>query len=598
MLLYRKQERIAGTRGQLDEIYALAGRIKTDHHESARDLLMAFGEFESGVLDSLMPERDSFDERTMLMRECALTTGHLLFASWEGRRDDLLRYRESFLKRIEKVYRAGLPEKIVMRASEGYAYYGIYPECYMEAAKKFWFDKRPEKAVCLGLRSIGASLSAAVSAVLEGLGTEVISFAVRPRGEPFQREFRIGERLERTLLSGAGSYFLIVDEGPGLSGSTMCSVAAGLSGLGAADGKIVFFPSWKTDGKNFLSQRARTVWQRHPKYCEFFEDTWLKSGKLQRSFPSSGLADISTGNWRRLFYGREDLYPAAHPLHERRKYICADGINSADVLRVDKDRLGPVFFIKFEGLGRYGKPVMQKAEMLAEAGFSPAPRGMTNGFAIYEFLNGKPLAPGKPGKALLDRICEYLLFTEMKFEAGGRPSFDDIIAMMAENIRESLGPEWKGAEEKYEFFRGLYEEGRPVRVDGRMIPHEWLLTGRGYMKTDSLDHHSDQFFPRCQDIAWDLAGAVVEFGMDEECKQYLLERYSRLSGDGSVQARFPFYMAFYLSFRAGYARLSSDELGPVAEGRRFLLLAGRYKSLLGAEIRKSGFPGARRPVAS
>ncbi len=48
-----------------------------------------------------------------------------------------------------------------------------------------------------------------------------------------------------------------------------------------------------------------------------------------------------------------------------------------------------------------------------------------------------------------------------------------------------------------------------------MLPHEWLLTATGYMKTDALDHHDDHFLPGCQNIAWDVACASVEFELDD-----------------------------------------------------------------------------------
>ena len=55
------------------------------------------------------------------------------------------------------------------------------------------------------------------------------------------------------------------------------------------------------------------------------------------------------------------------------------------------------------------------------------------------------------------------------------------------------------------------QEGVVVAIDGRMLPHEWLETRMAIVKADALDHHDDHFFPGCQDIAWDIAGASVEW---------------------------------------------------------------------------------------
>ena len=70
---------------------------------------------------------------------------------------------------------------------EGYAYYALYPETYVAAAEQFIRGRRPGTAVCVGLRSIGTSLSAAVAAGLEAAGWRVLALTLRPRGHPFQR---------------------------------------------------------------------------------------------------------------------------------------------------------------------------------------------------------------------------------------------------------------------------------------------------------------------------------------------------------------------------------------------------------------------------
>jgi hypothetical protein len=72
-----------------------------------------------------------------------------------------------------------------------------------------------------------------------------------------------------------------------------------------------------------------------------------------------------------------------------------------------------------------------------------------------------------------------------------------------------------------------------VELDGRMLPHEWLITEAGYKKTDALDHHDDHFFPGAQDIAWDLAGAAVEFRMSPDA---LVDRYLREQRDPTLGA--------------------------------------------------------------
>jgi hypothetical protein len=130
----------------------------------------------------------------------------------------------------------------------------------------------------------------------------------------------------------------------------------------------------------------------------------------------------------------------------------------------------------------------------------------------------------------------------------------------------------------------------PVALDGRMQAHEWIHTGMGYIKTDAFDHHDDHFFPGCQDIAWDVAGAAIELGLDGGAKCFLLERYRSLSGDRTVTARLPHYTLAYLAFRLGYCRLAASVLGEVPDGLRFTNAANGYADLLRRELSRS--PGA------
>jgi hypothetical protein len=120
------------------------------------------------------------------------------------------------------------------------------------------------------------------------------------------------------------------------------------------------------------------------------------------------------------------------------------------------------------------------------------------------------------------------------------------------------------------------QEGTVVAIDGRMLPHEWLETQRGIIKADSLEHHDDHFFPGCQDIAWDIAGAAVEWGVSLEA---LADRYLRLTTDSTLRKRLPFYRTAYRAYRYGYCQMAIDSLGDSPDGERFRTLRSRYADL-------------------
>jgi hypothetical protein len=106
------------------------------------------------------------------------------------------------------------------------------------------------------------------------------------------------------------------------------------------------------------------------------------------------------------------------------------------------------------------------------------------------------------------------------------------------------------------------------------------------MKVDALDHHADDFFPGCRDIAWDVAGAVVELGLDGDAETALLERYRQRSRDTTIAARLPFYTAAYLAYRLGYATLAAHSLGSAPDGARFSKAVRRYRRLLAARAER------------
>src|SRR5439155_1648104 len=110
-----------------------------------------------------------------------------------------------------------------VKVPEGFAFYALFPEQYCASFVKWIADHCsacPKRAVVAGIRSIGTTLSALGSAALTALGWEAGRITIRPTGHPFQRRVEMKPAdLSRT------SSALIVDEGPGLSGSSMVAVA-------------------------------------------------------------------------------------------------------------------------------------------------------------------------------------------------------------------------------------------------------------------------------------------------------------------------------------------------------------------------------------
>jgi hypothetical protein len=471
MIVYREQRKRVSTADVLRRV----GEAQGFERE------MEFGEFHAGVADAFSPDCD---------------------------RD---------------IRNAELPAEIEVSVPEGFAYYALDPELYRRAARRFVAEARPERVALIGIRSIGTTLAAVVAREVPNPRI----WTVRPRGHPFDRQVRVDYDVARAWLAWGG-HFAIVDEGPGLSGSSFASVAEFLSGLGIRDEKIVFLPAWAPDGTAFVNEKARQRWARHRKYWTPFEDLHLFDDALE----------LSGGKWRRM----RGVWPAVQPQHERRKFLREGRLH------------------KFAGYGRYGRAKLERAARLA--GWIPRVLGLENGFLVQEWVEGRSV---RPTQTFVEHAAKYLAHVAREFPAGGAADVESLARMVEHNA----GRAWPDP----------LPQAPAVILDGRMLRHEWLETADGYVKTDALDHGDDHFYPGPQDIAWDLAAFGVEFGGEER----LLECYARVSGDRDAAARVPFYRAAYLAFRVGYCELAAQALGDTPDGARFRRERERYESGIRSE---------------
>lgn len=480
--------------------------------------LILFGQLESGVVDELSQNTDSSGPLTAALRRIAI----------ERTYDDVS---------IDE-----LPDEINIRLPEGYAFYSLYPENYARAALRFYADHSPDACVVVGIRSIGTSLSAVVASALQQHGCHVWSFTVRPQGHPFERELGISSWLRAEIVTHAsrGEYFLVVDEGPGLSGSSFTAVAETLSSCGVPDNRIVFFPSHDPDPSAFRSQRARVRWPCHSRYVELFRE---------EDHVPAGAQDVSGGQWRRLLFRAESEWPAVQPQHERRKYLSGRE------------------HWKFAGIANIGSARLERAHVLRK--FTPAVLQFSDGFLVSEFVDGRPLTNADTCDALLDTMARYLAEIRSTFVTERPVAYSALVEM----IRINTGVECP-------HHNNVVEEGTIVCVDGRMLPHEWIWAGNRFIKTDAVDHHDDHFFPGCQDIAWDLAGAILEFDMTERDAEHLIAKYLQLRTDSTLRQRMPFYKLAYLAYRIGYVSMAEESLAGTEDGQRFALLRARYTMAL------------------
>ncbi|HEV7523277.1 MAG TPA: hypothetical protein VGP89_19400, partial [Candidatus Angelobacter sp.] len=216
----------------------------------------------------------------------------------------------------------------------------------------------------------------------------------------------------------------------------------------------------------------------------------------------------------------------------------------------------------------YGDVVSERERKVAAAGFGPMPRAESDGFVSYQWIEGRPLSASDLCSDILVRLAEYCAFRLRAF-AAELVELNSLQKMADHNLRE-LGLD-------YTIDLCLKH---PVIADGKMQPHEWLLSTEGkLLKTDSGSHGDDHFFPGPTDIAWDLAGAIVEWQMNDEQIEEFIETYHRASGD-DARARIDDFIRAYAVFRAAYCLMAANAMSGSDEQPRLRRAANGYRAVL------------------
>ena len=441
-------------------------------------------------------------------------------------------------------------EQLSLATPEGFAYYALHPLAYADVLDRVCGPGAP--LLVVGIRSIGTTLSAVMAAAARRQGRMIDRLTVRPQGHPYNRsaEFSAQQLAAIDQYASCGATFAVVDEGPGLSGSSFLAVAEGLERAGAPREKIVLVSSHSPNVDALCTGDAARRWRRFR--CV------AVSGEARR--PAKAIDFIGGGKWRDRAFTSEPDWPAIWTSFERLKYVSSN---------VDKEGDEPRLY-KFAGLGHYGEDVYERELKLASAGFGPMPRQESDGFVSYPWVSpqeGRSLSARDISPDVLARMAEYCAFRLRTFRV---PLAElNALQQMAEHNLRELGLD-SAAELRLK---------HPVIADGSMQPHEWLMTQEGrLLKTDSGSHGDDHFFPGPTDIAWDLAGAIVEWRMNEQQARDFVDRYRCASGD-EPSARMNGFIRAYAVFRAAYCLMAANAMPGSDEEARLRDAAEKYKEM-------------------
>jgi len=561
MLVYGDRRERADTSERLDAIDRELRQIEIlpsggERHARLRNALIEAGRLLQGVADAefAVAGLDGRSAACDAIGDLLLLIAQALCRSWDNGFSGELS--------LPPVPRGlGMPSAVELKVPEGYSFYAVYPEAYAQAARSLDL-RRPARVI--GIRSIGTSLAAMTAAAIGAPRP----LTVRPFGPPYERRIALSDELAQHLLDDRDADFLIVDEGPGQSGSSFGGVADWLEANGVAGDRIIFLPSHEGRPGPQASERHRQRWSRARSIVADFSGqipALLEAGINFERPP----VDISGGQWRQRVFGREEDWPAVVPAWEPRKYL----------LHVD----GLVRLYKFAGLGDVGRRKLERARKLRSFDLVPQPVRLAHGFLVEEWLEeAEPLPSGtKP----LTEVARYIGMRARLLPAradAGAP-LDTLFEMAVRNIGLALGEaavapldEWR------ERIPALERRVFRCETDSRLDRHEWLCMPDGrLLKSDAVDHCEAHDLIGCQDVAWDVGGASVEFDLDPSETAYVAAEVGRYAGHVADPELLEFLTLAYLGFRVGQTVVGAElESTCAADRRRLTARQAAYEARL------------------
>ena len=278
---------------------------------------------------------------------------------------------------------------------------------------------------------------------------------------------------------------------------------------------------------------------------------------------------VGAGQWRRKLLPEDAMWPACWPQMERVKFLSRDGTR----------------LYKFEGLGAMGEAVQQRSRLVDHAGFGCSVSDAGDGLSCYALAKATPMTAEDVDPIVLNRMAHYCAFRASEF------GVDGVAESLAEMLRFNISREF---EIELNLNLDVLQPSRLLVVDGRMQPHEWLRTEDGILlKTDASTHGDDHFFPGPTDIAWDLAGAAVEWNLHPNALEFLLACFARLSGN-DLRRTLPAFMLAYSVFRLAWCKMAMTTSMASSEQLRLRTAYRRYRNVT---VRQMSQLGMRVPAA-
>ncbi len=506
-------------------------------------LLLQAGELECGLCD--------VPEAVVDWQPAARLTDIVAQAAvaFDGSCCDQQRLASAALPIVDQIRYSG---EVSVGVPEGFAYYALHPLDYADLVDRVKLSA--PSALVVGVRSIGTTLSAVVAAKLRLSGIATTRLTVRPTGHPYDRQsqFDSTQRNEIATALAANTEFLICDEGPGRSGSSLISVAEALEREGVPPSRIAILCSHDPNVDALCAPDAARRWRRYR----------VIAAGMTRRLPAEATEYLSSSEWRRRLTPDGAPWPAAWRQMDRLRYGSSNGRT----------------LLTFEGHGSYGAAVRARNAALARAGFGLSYLGQEAGFGRQIVEKGRSAGPADMPPELLSHMAKLCAWRATEF-AVNPVDASELETMARVNFEREFGVALEGL---------VLAVERPAVCDSRMMPCEWLLTGDGrWLKLNAAIHGDDHFFPGPCDIAWDLAGIVVEWKLSAAARTLLLEEYQEATGDDAAGRLWDYELA-YATFRMAWSSMAAASIGAGEEADRLLGDYQKYRRWLLTHRREAG----------
>jgi hypothetical protein len=535
-------------------------------HEALIALLVEASALAQGVADAQrdLAGRDEGAPASTAALEVVRAAAAAVWGSWRGRAPGLAHVEAALagFARAEDV-----PPILTLRVPEGHVQYGVFPELFGEAARR----AGGAAPLAIGIRTIGVGLAAMVAAAT-GNG-EVVT--VRPVGPPFERRVELGGRLASRLRAAvaAGERFAVVDEGPGLSGSSFAAVARWLADAGCPPDRVTIFPAHAATPGPASSAATRDWWERSEKHVVPFAaalrprlEAWAA-----RELGAAGVVDLSAGGWRAYVPGAAEV--PVFRQQERLKLLARSPVGA--------------YVLRFAGLGRYFEEARARALAVSEAGFAPPMMAAPHGFLAQRWVEGRPPEPGELSRERwFSHLARYLaLRARMPPARPGAGHPGALFQALRVNAGEALGAEAAEAAEAFEEGAAAAAALPRCAVDGKLERWEWLVAADGALaKADAVDHALGHDLAGAQPIGWDVAAGALELELGPGAARELDVRVAAAGGPATPPAALAFFEAAYLAHRIGRWTYALSAESDAADRRRIATALDRYRRLLAAAL--------------